>query len=71
MPANDDGCRYGHHCRRRAPNYIKIREVDGNKLITTFIYDLIWYYFVCDLARHHGRVARTFDLAETASTPRC
>jgi hypothetical protein len=68
-PANDDGCRFSHHRRQRATNYIKIREVDRNKLITTFIYDLVWYYFIRDLARHHGRVARTFDRAEP-STPR-
>jgi hypothetical protein len=68
-PANDDGCRFGHHRRRRATNYIKTREVDGNKLISTIFYDLTSYYFVRDLARHHGRVARTFDRAEP-STPR-
>ena len=68
LPADDDGCCFGHHRRRRATNYIKIREVDRNKLITTLIYDLVWYYFVHDLAQHHGRVARTFDRAEP-STP--
>jgi hypothetical protein len=41
MPANDNGCRYGHHRRRWSTNCVKIREVDRNKLITTFIYDLI------------------------------
>jgi hypothetical protein len=29
---------------------INISEVARNKLITTLIYDLIWYYFVRDLA---------------------
>ena len=69
LPADDDGCRFGHHRCRRATDYIKIREVNRNKLITTLIYDLIWYYFVPDLARHHGRVARTLDRVDP-STPR-
>jgi hypothetical protein len=37
MPANDDGCRFGHHRRchrcRRVTNYIQISEVNINKLI--------------------------------------
>ena len=70
MPADDDGCRFGHHCRQRATNYIKIREVDRNKLITTLIYDSIWYYFVRDLAQHHGCVARRFDRDEPSTPPR-
>ena len=68
-PADDDGCCFGHHRRRRATDYIKTRGVDRNKLITSLIYNLTSYYFVRDLARHHGRVARTLDRAEP-STPR-
>ena len=30
--ADDNGCRFGHHCRRRASDYIKIIEVDTNKI---------------------------------------
>jgi hypothetical protein len=35
-PADDNGCRFGHHCCRRASNYIKIREVNRNKLINYY-----------------------------------
>ncbi len=39
--ANDDGCRFGHHCcRRTSPNSIK-HKVNKNILISTFIY---WFY---------------------------
>ncbi len=67
-PADDDGCRFGHHRRRRATNYIKIRGVDRKILITTIINGFVSYYFVCDLAQHHGRVARTLDRVDP-STP--
>jgi hypothetical protein len=68
-PADDDGCRFGHHRRRRATDYIKIREVDRNKLISTIINGFVSYYFVRDLAQHHGRVACTLDRVDP-STPR-
>jgi hypothetical protein len=67
-PADDDGCRFGHHRRRRATNYIKIREVDGNTLKSTIFYDLIPYYLVRDLARHHGRVAHTLDRVDPSTS---
>jgi hypothetical protein len=35
-PAVDDVCRFGHHLRRRASDYIKIREVDQNKINFSF-----------------------------------
>jgi hypothetical protein len=53
-----------------ATNYIKTRGVNRNILSTTLIYDLSLYYFVRNLAQHHGRVAHTFDRAEP-STPCC
>jgi hypothetical protein len=55
-PADDDGCRFSHPRRRRATDYIKTRGVDRKILISTII-----NFFIRDLARHHGRVARTFD----------
>ena len=67
--ADDNGCRFGHHRHRRATDYIKTRSVDRKILISTIINDLILYFFVRDLARYHGRVARTLDRAEP-STPR-
>ena len=70
LPADNDGCRFGHHCRWRATDYIETRGVDKNRLITTIINDLIPYYFVRDLTQHHGRVARTLDRVDS-STPRC
>ena len=54
--------------RRRATDYIKTREADRNKLISTIINGFVSYYFIRNLAQHHGRVARTFDRAEP-STP--
>jgi hypothetical protein len=35
--ADDNGRRFGHHCPWQASDYIKIREVDRNILITTLI----------------------------------
>ena len=70
LPADDDGCCFGHHRRRRATDYIETRGVDKNRLISTIINDLIPYYFVCDLTQHHGRVARTLDCVDP-STPHC
>jgi hypothetical protein len=52
-----------------ATDYIKIRVADRNKLISTIINGFISYYFVLDLAQHHGGVARTLDRAHP-STPR-
>jgi hypothetical protein len=70
LPANNNGCRFGHHRCQQATNYSKTREVDRNKLITTFIYNVTSYYFVRNHDQHHGRVARTLDRAEP-STPHC
>jgi hypothetical protein len=39
--ANDNGCRFGHHCQRRAGDVIKIREVDRKILITSLFYVLL------------------------------
>ena len=67
-PADDDECRFGHHRRWRATDYIKIREVDRKKLISTIINGFVLYYIVRDLAQHHGRVARMLDRVDP-STP--
>ena len=66
---DDDGCRFGHHCRRNASDYIKIREVDRNKLFTTLIYDFLLKFFIHGLNQPLFRVARTFGHVDS-SNPR-
>ena len=58
-PAVDDVCRFGHHLRWRASDYIKIREVDQNKLISLNSY----YHFSSTrpLSQPLIRVVRVFD----------
>ena len=68
-PANDNGCRFGHNCRRRASNYIKTREVNIIIVISTIINGLLGYFFIPNLAQHHGRLARTLDRVDPP-TPR-
>jgi hypothetical protein len=68
-PADDNGCRFGHHHRRQVTDYIKTRGVDRKILISTIINGLLRQFFIRDLARHHGRVTRTFDRVDP-STPR-
>jgi hypothetical protein len=68
--ADDVECCFGHHPRRQATVYIKIREADRNKLISTITNGLILYYFARDLVQHHGLVARTLDRVDP-STPHC
>ncbi len=41
--ANNDGCRFGHHCCRRKSQHQLNIEVDTNILISTLIY-WIWLY---------------------------
>ena len=45
-PDDDDGCRFGHHRRRRATDYIKTRGVDRKILISTIINGLLRYNFL-------------------------
>jgi hypothetical protein len=40
-PANNNGCRFGHHCHRQVGDIIKIREVDRKILITSLFYALL------------------------------
>ncbi len=71
---NNDGCRFGHHCRWRATDFIKTRGGDRNKLISTIINNnsLLRQFFIRDLAQYHGRVVapRTLDCLDP-STPCC
>ena len=58
-PANDNGCRFGHHCPWWVTDYIKMGEVDRNKLISPLF---IRYYHVSlmgSLAQPLPQVART------------
>ena len=61
VPADDDGCHFGHHFCRRMGNDIKMIDVDKNKLVTTLIYDFLPDFFIRDLDQHHGRVSSTLD----------
>ena len=40
-PADDNGCRFGDHCPRRAIDFIKNKVIDRKILITTLTYVLL------------------------------
>jgi hypothetical protein len=48
------GCCFGHHCCRRATDYIKIREVDRNILLSTIFYDFLRQLFVHNLTPEYN-----------------
>ncbi len=55
---DNNGCRFSHHCHLWADDVIIEIEVDGNKIITTLIYNFLLYFFICDLDQHLGWVSR-------------